>query len=95
MNKFNNNNIYMTKTIVEELPEEVLLFIISLVKNMHQEVTEVDYLQVIQIRNNILIHKQEIPEYKKVYTLLTTIKRCKLFFIDNGDYSTLMFSHEY
>lgn len=64
MNKF-NNNIYMTKTIVEELPEEVLLFIISLVKNMHQEVTEVDYLQVIQIRNNILIHKQEIPEYKK------------------------------
>ena len=64
MNKF-NNNIYMTKAIVEELPEEVLLFIISLVKNMHQEVTEVDYLQVIQIRNNILIHKQEIPEYKK------------------------------
>ena len=94
MKKF-NNLIFTTRAIKEELPEEVLLFIVGLVKNMHKEVKEVDYLQVITIENNTLIHTQEIPEYKKSYTLLTTIKNCKLFFIDNDEYSTLMFSHEY
>ncbi len=94
MKKF-NNLIFTTRAVKEELPEEVLLFIVGLVKNMHREVKEVDYLQVITIENNTLIHTQEIPEYKKSYTLLTTINRCKLFFIDSGEYSTLMFSHEY
>ena len=94
MKKF-NNLIFTTRTVKEELPEEVLLFIVGLVKNMHREVKEVDYLQVITIKNNTLIHTQEIPEYKKSNTLLTTINRCKLFFIDSGEYSTLMFSHEY
>ena len=94
MKKF-NNLIFTTRAVKEELPEEVLLFIVGLVKNMHREVKEVDYLQVIAIRNNTLIHTQEIPEYKKSYTLLTTINSCKLFFIDSGEYSTLMFSHEY
>ena len=94
MKKF-ENAIYVTNTVKEELPEEVLLFIVGLVQNMHKEVNEVDYLQVITIENNTLIHTQEIPEYKKSYTLLTTIKNCKLFFIDSGEYSTLMFSYEY
>ena len=94
MKKF-NNLIFTTRTIKEELPEEVLLFIVGLVQNMHKEVKEVDYLQVFEIEGCTLTHKQEIPEYKKVYTLLTTINSCKLFFIDSGEYSTLMFSHEY
>lgn len=93
MNKF-NNNLYMTKAVKEELPTEVLLLIISLVQNLHKDI-EVDYLQVIEIRNNVLIHKQEVPEYRKGYTLPIPVKRCKLFFIDNGESSTLMFNHEY
>lgn len=68
MKKF-NNLIFTTRAVKEELPEEVLLFIVGLVKNVHREIKEVDYLQVITIENNTLIHTQEIPEYKKEYIL--------------------------
>ncbi len=94
MKKF-NNLIFTTRAVKEELPEEVLLFIVGLVKNMHKEIKEVDYLQVITIENNTLIHTQEIPEYKKEYILSISTENCKLFFIDSGEYSTLMFNHEY
>ena len=94
MKKF-NNLIFTTRAVKEELPEEVLLFIVGLVQNMHKEVNEVDYLQVITIESNTLIHTQEIPEYKKEYLLSISVESCKLFFIDNNQYSTLMFSYEY
>ena len=94
MKKF-NNLIFTTRAVKEELPEEVLLFIVGLVQNMHKEVNEVDYLQVITIESNTLIHTQEIPEYKKEYLLSISVENGKLFFIDNGQYSTLMFSYEY
>ena len=94
MKKF-NNLIFTTRAVKEELPEEVLLFIVGLVKNMHREVKEVDYLQVITIENNTLIHTQEIPEYKKEYKLSVSVENCKLFFIDNGEYITLVYNHEY
>ena len=43
MKKF-ENAIYVTNTVKEELPEEVLLFIINLVRNLHKEIPEVrDY----------------------------------------------------
>ena len=94
MKKF-NNLIFTTRAVKEELPEEVLLFIVGLVQNMHKEVNEVDYLQVITIESNTLIHTQEIPEYKKEYLLSISVENGKLFFIDNDKYSTLMFSYEY
>ena len=90
-----NNPIFTTKTIKEELPEEVLLFIIGLVQNLHKEIAEVDYLQVFTIQNGVLIHTQEVPNYKKEFPISTELENCKLFFIDNGQYSTLMFSYEY
>ena len=94
MKKF-NNLIFTTRTVKEELPEEVLLFIVGLVQNMHKEVNEVDYLQVITIESNTLIHTQEIPKYKKEYLLSISVENGRLFFIDNGQCSTLMFSYEY
>ena len=94
MKKF-ENAIYVTNTVKEELPEEVLLFIINLLRNLHKEIPEVDYLQVLKIRNNILILKQEVPEFRKAYLLPTSVSRSKLFFIDSLHYSTLMFNYEY
>ena len=94
MKKF-ENAIYVTNTVKEELPEEVLLFIINLVRNLYKEIPEVDYLQVLKIRNNILILKQEVPEFRKAYILPTSVSRCKLYFIDSLHYSTLMFDYEY
>ena len=43
MKKF-NNLIFTTRAVKEELPEEVLLFIVGLVQNIHKEVNEIDYL---------------------------------------------------
>ena len=93
MRKF-QNTIFMTRTVKAESPWDLILFIVSIVQNMPKDI-KVDYLQVIDIQNNSLIHKQEEPEYHKEYTLKIPTKKCKLFFIDNGEYSTLMFSHEY
>ena len=93
MRKF-QNTIFMTKTVKAEIPWDLILFIVSIVQNMPKD-TEVDYLQIIDIQNNTLIHKQEEPEYHKEYILKIPTKKWKLFFIDNGEYSTLMFSHEY
>ena len=93
MRKF-QNTIFMTRAVKEEVPWDLILYIVSLVQNMPKDI-EVDYLQTIDIRDNILTHKQEEPEYQKEYTLKIPTKKCKLFFIDNGQYSTLMFSHEY
>ena len=93
MRKF-QNRIFMTKAVKAEIPWDLILFIVSIVQNMPKDI-EVDYLQVIDIQNSTLIHKQEEPEYQKEYTLKIPTKKCKLFFIDNREYSTLMFSHEY
>ena len=93
MRKF-QNRIFMTKAVKAEIPWDLILFIVSIVQNMPKDI-KVDYLQVIDIQNNTLIHKQEEPEYHKEYTLKIPTIKCKLFFIDNGEYSTLMFNHEY
>lgn len=88
------NKLYITKSVEKKIPKELIFLIIKLIQNLHKE-TKVDYLQIIKIRNNILIHKQEIPKYRKGYVLPISISSCKLFVIDNGDYSTLMFNYEY
>ena len=62
MRKF-QNRIFMTRTVKAEIPWDLILFIVSIVQNMPKDI-EVDYLQVIDIQNNTLIHKQEEPEYK-------------------------------
>ena len=67
MKKF-QNTIFMTRTVKEEIPWDLILYIVSLVQNMPKDL-EIDYLQTIDIQNNILIHKQEKPEYKKEYTI--------------------------
>ena len=77
MRKF-QNRIFMTKAVKAEIPWDLILFIVSIVQNMPKDI-EVDYLQVIDIQNNTLIHKQEEPEYQKEYTLKITTKKCKLF----------------
>lgn len=67
-----------------------------------EKLEEKDYLQIFEltpIGSGIveIVHKQEIPETTPVYKLKNTeIKnQMKPYITDNGEYSTLMFSHEY
>ena len=64
MKKF-ENAIYVTNTVKEELPEEVLLFIINLVRNLHKEIPEVDYLQVLKLETIFLYLNKKSQNLEK------------------------------
>ena len=95
---------YMTRGISETLPIEVQLVIWnSIDSNIALGVT-MDYLQVFRFnRDGALLkitHTQEQPEhttivymdYKEEYKDLL----CEtIFVIDDGDHSTILYSHEY
>ena len=93
MDKF-NNHLFSTALVQKQIPKELILFIISLIKELQKNI-QIDYFQVFEIRKGVLTHTQEIPEYRKEYPLPILVENCKLFFIDSGEYSTLLFDHEY
>ena len=64
---------------------------------------ELDYLQIFKIRkdgNKIVINQsQEVPEYSCTYEIeLEDVElddEIKVYVIDSGEYSTMLFSSEY
>ena len=59
-----------------------------------------DYLQVFElvaVPNGLkVIHKQEIPEYKKEYLIpCEQALTAKIFVIDDGKHATMLFADEY
>lgn len=92
------NERYLTR----EVADRVLIDIQLLMWNLVEQIEEKDYLQVFELTpkgNGVveIIHKQEIPEVTSIYKIENNeIKnKMKLYIIDNGEYSTMMFSHEY
>ena len=96
---FKKENRYLTREVLEVVPIEINLLLFDLIDKIP---TEKDYLQIFEL-NPIgsdvveIIHKQEVPEYEcSRYICNKEIKaNLKLYIIDSGEYSTLMFSHEY
>ena len=95
-----NNQRFVTCGIADELSPELQAFLWKLIKEM--EVTEQDYLQVFDLsccgNEQIIVHEQEQPEYKKEHRLEivgTPIFVGKIFVIDDGDHTTMMKSDEY
>lgn len=92
------NERYLTREVANQVPIDIQILMWDLVERLEEK----DYLQIfelIPIGSEIveLIHKQEIPETTSIYKIKNTeIKnQMKLYIIDNGEYSTLMFSHEF
>ena len=63
---------------------------------------EKDYLQVFEIESISIdllriVHKQEVPCYENEYLVsgIENINKEKIFVIDSGEYSTMMYAHEY
>ena len=64
---------------------------------------ELDYLQVFKIRkerNKIVINQsQEVPKYSCTYEMeieeIQIDDEIKVYVIDSGDYSTMLFPYEY
>ena len=103
-NMFKENNRYVTKAVNEEVDIRLQLIMWSIIDKLKDKGNvEVDYFQIFKIRkeeNKIVINQsQEVPEHSCIYEIeLEDIQIddvIKVYVIDNGEYSNMLFSYEY
>lgn len=92
------NSRYLTKGIQSELSLSLQILLWSMIDTL---LIEKDYLQVFNIkviRGSLLeiTHSQEQPPYKHTIQAVGEIERdMKIFVIDDGEQSTMLFAEEY
>ena len=101
---FKKDNRYVTRGVNEEVDVRLQLIMWSMIDKLKdEESVELDYLQVFKLRregNKIVINQsQEVPEYSCTYEIeLEDIQiddEIKVYVIDSGEYSTMLFPSEY
>ena len=101
---FKKDNRYVTKGVNNEVDIRLQLIMWSMIDKLKDKGNvEVDYLQVFKIRkegNKIVINQsQEVPEYSCTYEIeLEDVQlddEIKVYVIDSGEYSTMLFPSEY
>lgn len=101
---FKKDNRYVTRGVNEEVDIRLQLIMWSMIDKLNDEGNvELDYLQVFKIKkeeNKIVINQsQEVPEYSCTYEIeLEDIQiddEIKVYVIDSGEYSTMLFPSEY
>lgn len=101
---FRKDNRYVTRGINEEVDIRLQLIIWSMIDKLKDEGNiELDYLQVFNIRKEgkkiVINQSQEVPEYSCTYEIeLEDIQihdDIKLYVIDSGEDSTMLFPSEY
>ncbi|MBW4862706.1 MAG: DUF960 domain-containing protein [Paeniclostridium sp.] len=90
---------YLTREVADKVPVEIQLLMWNMIEELN---VKKDYLQVFKLKEQgqqmlEIIHKQEIPEFMQTILIknIGVKKEMKIYVIDSGDYSTMMFSHEY
>ena len=98
------NNRYVTRGVNEEVDIRLQLIMWSMIDKLKEEGNvELDYLQVFKLRkegNKIVINQsQEVPEYSCTYEIeiedVQIDDEIKVYVIDSGEYSTMLFPSEY
>ena len=101
---FKKDNRYVTRGVNEEVDIRLQLIMWSMIDKLKYEGDgELDYLQVFKIRkegNKIVINQsQEVPEYSCTYEIeiedIQIDDEIKVYVIDSGEYSTMLFPSEY
>ena len=101
---FKKDNRYVTTGVNEEVDIRLQLIMWSMIDKLRDEGNiELDYLQVFKLireGNKIVINQsQEVPEYSCTYEIeLEDIQiddEIKVYVIDSGEYSTILFPSEY
>ena len=101
---FKKDNRYVTREVNEEVDIRLQLIMWSMIDKLKdEESVELDYLQVFKIRkegNKVVINQsQEVPEYSCTYEIeledIHIDDDIKLYVIDSGEYSTMLFPSEY
>ncbi|GLI56414.1 hypothetical protein PM10SUCC1_19280 [Propionigenium maris DSM 9537] len=93
------NKRYMTRGFQQEISLELQLTIFQLIDELKIK-SKMDYLQVFELSKEgyiqVLEHRMEEPEYKKIYRFaFTRPVTAKVFVIDDGDHTTVMLAEEY
>ena len=90
---------YLTREVADKVPVEIQLLMWNMIEELK---VKKDYLQVFQLKEQgqqmlEITHKQEMPEFTQTILIknIGVKKEMKIYVIDSGDYSTMMFSHEY
>ena len=105
---FNNGSRYATKGVMEEVGLDVQSTIWNIIEELGKS-KKLDYLQVFEcsvdmVKNEAgelqrlqkIIHKQEVPRYKKLHHFkVENPIQCKIFVIDSEEYSTILLAEEY
>ena len=101
---FKKDNRYVTRGVNEEVDIRLQLIMWSMIDKLNDEGNvELDYLQVFNIRKEgkriVINQSQEVPEYSCTYEIeLEDIQiddEIKVYVIDSGEYSTMLFPSEY
>ena len=101
---FKKDNRYVTRGVNDEVDIRLQLIMWSMIDKLKdEESVELDYLQVFKLRregNKIVINQsQEVPEYSCTYEIeLEDVQlddEIKVYVIDSGEYSTMLFPSEY
>ncbi len=101
---FKEDNRYVTRAVNEEVDIRLQLIMWSMINKLKDKGNiELDYLQIFKIRkeaNKIIINQsQEVPKYSCTYEIeLEDIQiddEIKVYVIDSGEYSTILFPSEY
>ena len=101
---FKKDNRYVTRGVNEEVDIRIQMIIWSMIDNLKGKGNiELDYLQVFKLRkegNKIVINQsQEVPEYSCTYEIevedVQLDDEIKVYVIDSGEYSTMLFPSQY
>ena len=101
---FKKDNRYVTREVNEEVDIRLQLIMWSMLDKLKdEENVELDYLQVFRIRKEgkkiVISQSQEVPEYSCTYERelgdIQIYDEIKVYVIDSGEYSTMLFPSEY
>ncbi|WP_250455920.1 DUF960 family protein [Clostridium tertium] len=101
---FKKDNRCVTRGVNEEVDIRLQLIMWSMIDKLKDEgKVEQDYLQVFNIRKEgkriVINQSQEVPEYSCTYEIdiedIQIEDEIKVYVIDSGEYSTMLFPSEY
>ena len=101
---FKKDNRYVTRGVNEEVDIRLQLIMWSMIDKLKdEESVELYYLQVFKIRKEgekiVINQSQEVPEYSFTYEIeiedIQIGDEIKVYVIDSGEYSTMLFPSEY
>jgi hypothetical protein len=95
---------FISRGVEAEVALDIQILILQMIEDIKAKKIKIDYLQVFELKtvfeNGITLqeirHHQEVPPYSnnEVFRVSEAIDK-KLFFIDSGEYATLILAEEY